>query len=352
MPTLDQPIGDTNHSSIVQAFLDANDDIELAPGAVFNIGTVLHVTEGKRIFTDPDNPATLKRFGSTIRTCCLNGSGIRIQNCQFDWNFAGVWKSYHSHLAFSPPSGSGITFIPERDDIEIVGCRFIESTTPGTHNGNDCWCIAPAIGGVEMDIRNFKIIGCYSDNIVQLMGGGGIAGTWYDTEIAHNVVYNGRAAGMGISSQAEEALGYTTNYHGYRIHHNIIKNCSNIGIFIGQDGGSTVDGRVGITDLQIYNNIIELSGDQPFPTCILIRHGNKVGFTAEALVYNNVFDVRKSILSGGTPRAVQLQSSNEGSTLGFTNNKRLGNVTLAVTNTTLTASGNTNLGSETPWSVS
>lgn len=344
------PTGGSNDTPTLQAALNANDDVELVAGGVYNIPAVLEIPSSTRLFSDHTNPATLKRTGATIRTTCANGNGIRIENLKFDWNFGGTWREFYSHIAFAPPGGSGITPTTNLGNIYITGCQFIESTTPGTHTNSDCWCIIPSPGVATQDINDIKILGCRSDNQVQLVGGGSLNGTWTNFEVAYNQIIGGQAAAIGISSLNTTAMDRETTFANLNIHHNFIRNAYNLGIFIGQDNGSALDGQVHITGLKVNDNVIEMSNKTDFPFCILIRPGTTAGYLAAAECNRNVFSVLDSQKAGNAPRAVQLVGNTTGNTLTFNDNIANGRALNTLTNVALTASGNTYLNGVT-WSV-
>ena len=253
------PTGGANDSPTIQAAINGNELIEFEAGAVFNIGTILNILPGRTLRSERDNPATLKRVGSTIRTALVNGPDITIQNLKFDWNFEGVWKPFHSHISMNPPGGSGITPATNYDNLLVVGCQFFGSTGFGTHNGQDCWCITLVPGVVDINVSNIKIFGCFSDGPVQLTGNGGINGSWNGVEIAHNVAYGGRNAAIGFSSLARTSHpggAIATTFNDVNIHHNIFRDCFGIGIFVGQDNSAWEDGTSQINNLQITDNYI------------------------------------------------------------------------------------------------
>ena len=344
------PTGTSNDTPTLQAVINANDDVELAAGGVFNIPQVLEIPSSTRIFTDSNNPAILKRTGSTIRTTCVNGNGIRLENIKFDWNFGGAWKEFHSHISLAPPSGSGITPVNTLGDIWVVGCQFVESTTPGTHSNSDSWCISLSPGVSLQDIGKVRILGNRSDNQVQLVGNGSLNGTWSDVEIAYNQITQGHAAGIGFSSLATTTLGRETTFSNINIHHNFIRNAFNLGIFIGQDNGATADGQVTLSGIKINDNLIELGTESEFPMCVLVRPGTASGYLASVECNRNVFSVQNSKQAGNTPRALQLTGLTTGNTLTFNNNIANGLATNVLSNVALTASGNTYLNG-TSWSA-
>ena len=337
------PTETSNDTTALQAAINANDDVELAAGGVFNIPSSLDLKPSTRIFTDPDNPATLKRTGALARTAIVNGSGVRLENIQFDWNFGGTWQSFRSHIALSPPSGSGITASGSYSGLRVVGCRFIESTTPGTHNGNDCWCISMTPGVLTVDIEDVKILGCYSDSTVQLCSGGSLNGTWSNVEIAYNNVRNGWNAGIAMSSLARTELDYETTFENLDVHHNILRNFRGIGMFFGQDNGVPQDGAVHVDNLKINDNHIVAGIVSDFPTCVLIRPGTETGYQASAEVNRNFFDIADSRRIGKSPRLVNMQGNQAGNTLTFIGNKKNGLGEFSTTNITVTSSGNSNL---------
>ena len=337
------PTGTSNDTPTIQAAINANDDVELAAGGVFNIPSSLDLKPSTRIFTDPDNPATLKRTGNTIRTAVVNGSGVRLENIQFDWNFGGVWKQFSSHLALSPPGGSGIAASGSYNELRILGCRFIESTAPGTHNNNDCWCISMTPGVLTVDIDDAKILGCYSDSIVQLISGGSLNGTWSNVEIAYNNVRNGQNAGIAMSSLARTELEYETTFADFNIHHNRLRNFYGIGMFFGQDNSVPQDGAVHVDRLKINDNLIEAGIVSRFPTCVLIRPGTETGYQASAEVRRNLFSVLDARRVGNSPRILNMQGNQAGNTLTFSDNKKSGDGDVTLTNVTLTSASNLNL---------
>jgi hypothetical protein len=343
------PDVDANNSSVIQAAIDANDDIEFAAGEVFNIGTVLQIRPGKRLWTDPTNPATLKRTGTTIRTTVVNGADISIENLQFDWNFGGAWREFNTHISLAPPAGSGITPSGSYDHLRIIGCRFIESTTSGSHSNSDSWCIS-MVPGAAADIDDVKILGCYSDSLVQLVGNGTLTGTWSNIEIAYNVIYNAQNAAIGFSSLARAIEDRETIFGSVDIHHNIIRNTYGIGIFVGQDGSAPADGTVQINSLKIRDNYIEAGKVADFNIGILVRPGAETGYTAYAEIERNVISILDAQKAGKQPRTISFSSAQGGSTLLFRDNKRSGVGSVATTNVTVTQSGNTNLDG-TSWSL-
>jgi len=345
------PTGTPNDSPTIQSALNSNEVVEFEAGATFNVAAVVEVPAGRTLTTNAGNPATLKRTGSTIRTLVVNGHNILIENLRFDWNFEGVWKPFHSHIAMNPPGGSGIVATGQHNNTRIIGCKFIESTSPGTHNGQDCWCITLVPGVVNTSVSGVKILGCYSDSEVQLCGNGGINGTWSDVEIAYNVCYNGRNAGIGFSSLARVSNGnIATTFQDVNIHHNIFRNTYGIGIFVGQDNSAWTDGTSQINNLVISDNYIEAGKVADFNIPILIRPGREPGYTATATVERNVISILDAQKALKSPRTIQFNGETVGNTLLFRNNKRSGNGPAQYSNLVITQSGNTNLDG-TVWTI-
>lgn len=349
MATLDQPAGSGDHSATVQSFVDAHDDVELQAGGVFNIGASLNIRSGKRLFTDPNNPATLKRTGSLARTTIINGNDIQLRNLTFDWNFGGTWQDFRSHIAFAPPDGSGITPATNLGKILIVGCKFEASNSMGTHGGGDCWCISFSPGDTDQDIDDVKILGCRFVGLpVQLTGNGTLNGTWSNVEIAYNYVSDSRAGAIAISSLATTTLGNETSFEAVNVHHNVIRRARSTCVFVGQDNGNTADGQVNVTGLVVDNNVLEVDIDNSFPGPVLIRAGSASGYTATAQVTDNMLSIIKAQAAGLSPRVLNM-TGNTSSTLLFTGNKINGRGDFVVTNATLTQSGNVYLNGD-QWS--
>jgi len=325
MAVANPPSGSGNDTPALATLLAAHDDVELPAGAVYEIATALAIPSSSRLWSDPANPATLKRMGDRNHIVHVNGVDVRIENLRFDWNMLGVWRQYNSCIAFGSLSGTGITPAPI-SDISIIGCRFIESGARVPHGNNDSWCISltPAI---NQNIANVKILGCSSDADVQLIGNGTNDGEWNGIEVAYNYCKNGWAASVGITSLHTTVSGGETTFNNVNIHHNMFRNGRAYGIAVGVDNSADVNfSTVQVNDLVVSDNLIEISDAVEFPACVLIRAGLEAGYTASAVAERNLFSVRRSQKkvrdnnATNTPRLVSLSSNTPGSTLLFRDN--------------------------------
>ena len=307
----------------IQDFINANDYIEFTPGVTYEITTSLEIPAGKTLTTDKSNPAIIQRMGSLARTMIVNGNNVSILNLTFDWGFRGTYQQFRTHISTNPVDGSPITPSGQYNNMTVAGCYFTEIGGDfGTHAGGDCWCISMNPGISATDTSGVRILGNVSDQECQLTGNGTRGGTLSDVEIAYNRIRNGRAGSIAISSLASEASDRFTVYDDIRIHHNAIRDAMSTSVFIGQDTDSTVNGRVTITGLNIYNNYFHDRGSSEFPIAVLIRAGSESGQSAQAVVNNNIFDTRTARAAGNSPGLVTMSGgSPTNGTLTFTNNK-------------------------------
>ncbi len=337
----------------LSALLALHADVELPGGAIYKLETPLIIPGGRRFWTDPNNPATLKRMGAANNLCVVvNGVGIQIENLKLDWNMGGSWRQYNSLIAFAVPGG-GAGYIPQQiGDISIIGCRFIESGARVPHGNNDSWCIS-LTPGMNQTINNVKVLGCTTDADVQLIGNGTNNGTWNNIQVAYNYCKHGWASAVGITSLHTDLSEGVTTFNNINIHHNFFRNAYGYGLAIGADNNVDINGsQVQLNNVVITDNVIELSDASQYPNCILIRPGLKAGYTASARVERNLFSVRRSQRrvrdnnATNTPRLVSLSANTFGSSLLFNNNVidaawSVANIFSHPENVALTAAGNT-----------
>ncbi len=321
-----------------------HDDVELPAGAAYSITEQLVIPGSTRLWTDPNNPATLKRDGKCIHICAVNGMGIRIENLKFDWNFQNAWRDYNVCIGFAVHSWLHELFPPQPlGNIEIIGCRFIESGPkvrhPWSHETGatvgDVWCISLVPAIPQATISGVKILGCQSiDNDVQLTGNGGLHGLWDDVEIAYNVVRIGWSAGIAFTSRLNRIDGGATVWNNIRIHHNMIRHGLAYGIALGVDQNPNYQfSTMQLDNIDISDNLFHLSPQQQYPACILVRPGldtqDPTGkqYTARNItVRRNVFSIRdsqdfvRSDNATNTPRLVSMSVSSPGNDLTFQDN--------------------------------
>ena len=259
-----------------------NATVHLRAGSVVQLDKEVRIPSGVTITTDKTNPATIVRSDSSTFALCIQGESVTIENVVMDFAMLGEWKDFRSMISFKMPGHLGIKpDLPIRD-INIRNVTFIDSSPPETRSTKDSWAISLAHNNPE-SLRNIKVTGCKQlARRIQLtangQGNGGIDGL----EISHNYIEFGEANSIAVSSSTHNA-----SFKNFLISHNQLRNCLNIGIFVGLDGGKGKK-TINLQNVVISDNLIEMAPDSgPFPNCVYIR---ATGRCEDLLIARNIFD--------------------------------------------------------------
>lgn len=332
--------------SEMQAAINSFGEVEFAAGDTFTLTGYLSIRKPTKLFSDPTNPATIKRSPGNSRAIVLNASGIRIHNLICDFNTANGWQPYASFFNFNIPAGDSQTQNVV-SGTRIIGVDFVDSegSVPGS---NDSWGIV-FTNGAAAGIQDTKIIGCRMLASNRQLTAGGAGGGVNGCEIAFNFVRNGRSNAIAVSNKfndGTEAEDENEILSNINIHHNVlIGGCCN-GVFVGRDGNDDPDIKVSMANIRIADNYMQLrQTPTTFGKGILIKSGtsNLSTWTNVSILRNKIVNSKSTVL---TVRLLDLQGPPTGpAEVTIEDNQFFGPSPRNISNLTVAESGNTLNGS-------
>lgn len=333
--------------SSIQAALNSHRKVKLPDGAVINMTAPLYIPDGRKLYSNPANPATFKRIPLTRqRMLVFNGRNSIIAHLIMDFNFATGWEPYVICIAFSAEEFVSIT--PQnKSGCRVYNVQFIESNGVVVHpvvQTGDSWCISFATdfsGAVQEDI---KVIGCNCTAEWHQLTANGQGPGQRSITIEHNKIKGSYATAIAISSRTDPSV-----MEDITIRHNFLLRCRAYGTFVGQDTQEVVAIKLDLGGILIDKNYVSQDGSRLFQTSFVFRGGLNGGTISNCVVSNNISDATES--QGMEPRSVSYQSDTEDSDFQFYNNKSIRFAKSVLINAEITQSGNEYVLTGLPWTL-
>lgn len=257
--------GQMRHEAFVSR-IKKDATIYLQAGSVIQLKQEVRLPSGVTITTDKNNPARIIRSENSTFGLCIQGESITIENVILDFAMLKKWRQFRSMIAFKMPSHLNLKPDSPISDVTIKNVTFVDSSPPNTRTTKDSWAIDLAHNSPS-SLKNIKILGCMQlAKRIQLTGNGQGVGGIDGLQISHNYVESGYANSIAVSSSTDGAV-----FQNFLISHNDLRNCLNIGVFVGLDGGKG-DKAISLRNVVIAANNIELARKSgSFPHCIYVR---------------------------------------------------------------------------------
>jgi hypothetical protein len=340
------PSGSINSVSL-QSALNKHKRVKLPAGEVITLTVPVYIPAGRKLYSDPANPATIRRIPLTRqRMLVFNGQGSTIAHLKMDFNFATGWEPYVICIAFSAEEFANIT-PQDKSGCKVINVEFVESNGVVIHpiaQTGDSWCISFATDFNGAIQRNIAVIGCRCTAPFHQLTANGQGLGQENITIEYCATWDTYATAIAISTRTDGAV-----FRDITIRHCFLMDIEAYGIFIGQDTQEVIAIDADIDGVLIDQNYIQHSASRLYITSIVIRSGLDGGSISNFVISNNISDATKSFAL--QPRSISVQSDTEGSEVQIINNKTIKFAQSVFFLTDVIQSGNTYYGTDTPWIV-
>ena len=335
----------------IQDALNVHRKVKLPAGELITINEPIYIPAGRKLYSDPANPATIRRTPLTRqRMIVFNGRDSKVAHLILDWNFAFGWEPYVIGIAFSAEEFASIR--PEdKSGCSVINVKFVDVNGVVVHpiaSTGDSWCVSFATDYFDEVQTDIRVIGCNCEaEFHQLTANGNSIGQ-RNLTVSHNKATGCFGTAIAFSSRASG-----TEFDGITVQHNFILETKAFGVFVGQDTQEVIAIKLDLTDILIDQNYVSHSSFRNFITSFVIRPGLDGGVVDNCVISNNISDPTKSLAL--EPRSVSYFATNTtpgANELVFTGNKSIGFARSALVNAEVTQSGNTYFGTSTPWNLS